>query len=97
MNGIVGVGGNLFVSVSKDNMLKLWDVMMGYCVKMIEGYNDWLRVVVLLVDGRWLLSIGSDKVVRLWDIGGMELECRVVMFGYENFNVCVFIFVIFCF
>ncbi|KAK4680100.1 Lissencephaly-1 [Podospora pseudoanserina] len=87
-NGTAGAGGNLLVSASKDNTLKLWDVTTGYCVKTIEGHNDWPRAVAPSADGRWLLSTGSDKAARLWDIGGTEPECRVVMFGHENFNLC---------
>lgn len=84
-----GGGGNLLVSASKDTTLKLWDVATGYCVKTIAGHSDWPRAVCPSADGRYLLSTGSDKAARLWDIqSGREPECKVVMVGHENFNVC---------
>ncbi|KAK4191500.1 WD40-repeat-containing domain protein [Podospora australis] len=82
-------GGNLLVSASKDTTLKLWDVTTGYCVKTIKGHSDWPRAVAPSIDGKYLLSTGSDKTARLWDIhSGQEPECKVVMAGHENFNLC---------
>ncbi|KAK0720694.1 nuclear distribution protein pac1-2 [Lasiosphaeris hirsuta] len=80
--------GNLLVSASKDNTLKIWDVTTGYCVKTIYGHTDWPRAVCPSFDGRYILSTGSDKSVRLWDLSAREPECKLVLFGHENFNLC---------
>ncbi|KAK5663018.1 hypothetical protein OQA88_6433 [Cercophora sp. LCS_1] len=80
--------GNLLVSASKDNTLKIWDVTTGYCLKTIHGHTDWPRAVCPSVDGRYILSTGSDKSVRLWDISSRDPECKLTLFGHDNSNLC---------
>ncbi|KAK8195505.1 platelet-activating factor acetylhydrolase IB alpha subunit [Phyllosticta capitalensis] len=79
--------GNLLVSASRDQTLKIWDVTTGYCVKTIRGHADWVRDVAPSFDGRWLLSASNDQTARLWDAGNGEPKCTFV--GHDHVVECV--------
>ncbi|KAF2001991.1 nuclear distribution protein PAC1 [Amniculicola lignicola CBS 123094] len=79
--------GNLLVSASRDNTLRIWDVTTGYCVKTIRGHADWVRDVAPSFDGRWLLSGGTDQTARLWDAATGEPKCTFL--GHEHVIECV--------
>ncbi|OAA39337.1 nuclear migration protein NudF [Beauveria brongniartii RCEF 3172] len=38
-----GSGKNLLVSASADQTIRLWDTTTGFCVKVLQGHNDWVR------------------------------------------------------
>ena len=80
--------GNLLVSASGDQTLKIWDVTTGYCVKTLRGHSEWVRDVFPSFDGRFLLSTGNDRTVRLWDISVSNPENKLTMMGHENVIQC---------
>lgn len=81
--------GNLLVSASRDQTLRIWDVSTGYCVKTIRGHADWVRDVSPSFDGRWLISTGNDRTARLWDASSGEH--KATMLGHEHsVECCVF-------
>ncbi|KAF4302888.1 Lissencephaly-1 [Botryosphaeria dothidea] len=79
--------GNLLVSASRDQTLRIWDVTTGYCVKTIRGHADWVREVAPSFDGRWLLSASNDQTARLWDSSNGEPKCTFV--GHDHVVECV--------
>jgi platelet-activating factor acetylhydrolase IB subunit alpha len=79
--------GNLLVSASRDNTLKIWDVTTGFCVKTIRGHADWVRTVTPSIDGRWLLSAGKDQTARLWDASSTDQ--KAIFLGHEHVIECV--------
>jgi platelet-activating factor acetylhydrolase IB subunit alpha len=81
--------GNLLVSASRDMTMRIWDVTTGYCVKTIHGHTGWIRDISPSLDGRYLVSTGDDKTGRLWDISSTTPECKVILTGHDNFNVCI--------
>lgn len=82
------MSGNLLVSASRDNVLKIWDVTTGYCVKTIQGHTGWIRDVCPSFDGRLLLSTGDDKTARLWDISFSNPKNMSTMVGHQHYNEC---------
>ncbi|EPE30582.1 WD40 repeat-like protein [Glarea lozoyensis ATCC 20868] len=87
-SGVGQQSGNLLVSASRDETMRMWDVTTGYCVKTIHGHTDWIRDISPSVDGRYLVSTGDDKTGRLWDISGTMPECKVILTGHDNYNIC---------
>lgn len=79
--------GNLLVSASRDRTLRIWDVTTGYCVKTIQGHNDWVRDVSPSFDGRWLVSGGNDHTARMWDAS--TGEPKVSFIGHTHVVECV--------
>jgi platelet-activating factor acetylhydrolase IB subunit alpha len=52
------------VSCSRDNAIKVWDVLSGYCVRTISSaHSDWIRKVSSSDDGALYLSAGNDQVI----------------------------------
>lgn len=80
------LSGNLLVSASKDETLKIWDVTTGYCVKTLRGHTDWVRDVCPSSDGRFLLSTGDDMTARLWDIS--TSKDKLIMLGHSHYIEC---------
>ena len=78
--------GNLLVSASRDQTLKIWDVSTGYCLKTFRGHGEWVRDVSPSFDGRWLLSVGRDQTGRLWDASSGE--AKMTFLGHDNDVEC---------
>lgn len=77
------LSGNLLVSASRDQTLRIWDVTTGYCLKTLRGHTEWVRCVTPSLDGRFLLSAGNDRVPRLWDAQTGDL--KVSFPGHDHF------------
>lgn len=77
------LSGNLLVSASRDQTLRIWDVTTGYCLKTLRGHTEWVRAVAPSLDGRWLLSAGNDRIPRLWDANTGEV--KITFEGHEQF------------
>jgi platelet-activating factor acetylhydrolase IB subunit alpha len=78
----------LLVSASWDMIMRVWDVSSGFCVNTIHGHAGRIRDIDTSADGRYLLSTGNDKTGRLWNLSARTPECRVILIGRDNFNVC---------
>lgn len=77
------LSGNLLVSASRDQTLRIWDVTTGYCLKTLRGHTEWVRAVTPSIDGRWLLSAGNDRIPRLWDANTGEV--KIAFEGHEQY------------
>ncbi|KAJ5212504.1 nuclear migration protein NudF [Penicillium cinerascens] len=81
-------GGNLLVSVSRDESIRIWNVESGFCVKVTHA-GDWVYAVSPSVDGKWLVSGGRDRVATISDVGSGGV--RAALDGHENYvECCVF-------
>jgi WD40 repeat protein/serine/threonine protein kinase len=64
--------GQLLLSSSQDNTVRLWDFAAGTVLQTFRGHDSWVRQAVFVPDGRTLLSASHDDTVREWSIAGYE-------------------------
>ena len=61
--------GDLMVSCSRDQTIKLWDTTSGYCLQTLrEGHSDWIRKVALNPKGTLMASASKDETILVWSI-----------------------------
>jgi hypothetical protein len=58
---------NFFATGSID--IKIWSVQREACVKILLGHKSFVRCLILLPDGRGLVSGSQDKSIKVWDLG----------------------------
>jgi WD40 repeat protein len=70
----VSPDGKTLVSVSNDNILRLWDINNGQELLTLKGHLNNISSVSFSPDGKRLASGSRDKTVKLWDLNtGQEL------------------------
>lgn len=78
--------GELLVSGSEDNSLRVWDVATGAGVKTLRGHGSGVRSCTFSPDGKLILS-GDDQRAYVWNLAGYQ-EVRVlhatVFSGHED-------------
>jgi WD40 repeat protein len=60
--------GQILASSSHDQIVRLWDVHTGQCIRELSGHTSWVRSVDFSPDGQILASSSEDQTVRLWDV-----------------------------
>jgi WD40 repeat protein len=76
-----GLGG-LLASSGQDNVVKLWDINSGNCVRTLQGHSDWIESVAWSPNGMTLASGSNDHTVRLWDI--RNGQCSHILQGHKG-------------
>ncbi|MEA5503734.1 NB-ARC domain-containing protein [Halotia wernerae UHCC 0503] len=62
-------GGYLVLaSGGMDQMVKLWNVQTGECLKTLQGHTDWIWSIALSSDGQTLASASADHTIKLWHV-----------------------------
>jgi WD40 repeat protein len=69
--------GQLVLSGSEDNTLRIWDVKAGESLKTLRGHGQPVRACVFSPDKKMALSGGDDSSVRVWNVAGYQ-EVRVL-------------------
>ncbi len=69
--------GQLVISGSEDNTIRVWDVATGEGVKALRGHGSPVRACAFAPDGQWVLSGGDDQQARVWNVQGYQ-EVRVL-------------------
>ena len=74
--------GESLLSISENQIIKLWDVYTGQCLRTVDGYSNWLLSIAFSPDGQILASSSEDQRVRLWDID--TGQCLQTLSGHTN-------------
>lgn len=59
--------GNLLVSGSSDENLRIWDIRGGKCLRTLAAHSDPVTSVEFSCDGTLVASGSQDGLIRLWD------------------------------
>ncbi|PPQ85245.1 hypothetical protein CVT25_010018 [Psilocybe cyanescens] len=70
-------------SSSGEHIVRLWDVLTGDELRVLNGHIDWVRVVAFSGDAKQIVSGSDDKSVRVWDVSDLEGENSKVMKGHS--------------
>ena len=65
--------GDKFVSVSNDNIIRLWN-LQGKLLAEMRGHSDVIMDVNFSHDSKLITSSSFDKTARVWDLSGNELH-----------------------
>jgi hypothetical protein len=60
--------GKYALSGSRDCRIKLWNLIVGQCVRTLTGHMDGVNAVSLSADSKYALSGSSDRTVKLWAV-----------------------------
>lgn len=73
----------------ESNLLRLWDVTEGVCLKVFAGHTNWINSVYMSAEGYYALSGGYDNTVRLWEVASGR--CLQIFRGHSGpvHSVCL--------
>jgi WD40 repeat protein len=60
--------GKYALSGSRDCRIKLWNLIVGQCVRTLTGHMDGVNAVSLSADSKYALSGSNDRTVKLWAV-----------------------------
>jgi COMPASS component SWD3 len=89
----VGEEGTLLVSGSSDNMLRVWDVEDGQCVRVLGdgdlgsggGHTSRIWDVTSSSSGDVVASASGDSTVKFWNLRGTtKSACSATLSGHEG-------------
>jgi WD40 repeat protein len=61
--------GRVLVSGSccEDPTIRVWDTATGRLLRLLDRHTAWVCTLAFSMDGRRLISAGSDQSIRIWD------------------------------
>ena len=74
--------GNLLVSGSFDETVKIWDVRSDECISTLPAHSDPVTSVSLNRDGTCIVSSSHDGLIRIWDVA--TGECLKTIYAEGN-------------
>jgi WD40 repeat protein len=80
--------GQLLVSGSDDQTVRLWNLQTGECLHVKHGHVSWVRSVIFSADGQIVFSGSDDRTIKLWDVA--TGRCIKTVRGdrlYEGMNI----------
>jgi COMPASS component SWD3 len=74
--------GNLLVTGSFDETVKIWDVRTGECISTLPAHSDPVTGVDFNMDGTCIVSSSHDGLIRIWDLA--TGECLKTIYAEKN-------------
>lgn len=74
--------GQILVSGSGDDTVKLWDVGSGKCLQTMAGQSGGVWSIAFSPDGRWLVLGGADATVKVWNFA--TGQCLRTLYGHSS-------------
>jgi len=65
---------SMLLTCGNDNIVKLWDVENGKCIRTFSKHTDSVTACVWFPDGKHFASGGNDKRIFMMDIEGNEIH-----------------------
>jgi WD40 repeat protein len=78
---------NTLTSVSRDQVIKLWNTSTGGLIKILTRNSDWVNALGYSPDRKILLSGSGDKTIKLWNVS-IAREIHTLR-GYFNSVRCL--------
>ncbi|MEQ8187025.1 MAG: hypothetical protein ABRQ39_03545 [Candidatus Eremiobacterota bacterium] len=80
-------GGTQLFSAGKNQILKLWDVQSGICLKTFKEDCFHLSCIDISSDERKIASADTDRTIKLWDIE--TAKCTATFSRHSSPVICV--------
>jgi WD40 repeat protein len=84
--------GQLAVSASFDNTLRVWNLESGECLKVLEGHEGSVTSLFLSADGQLAISVSggafsSDNTLRIWNLESGKCLTQFFIRGIASFTL----------
>jgi WD40 repeat protein len=60
--------GKTVISGSRDNTIKIWDLVTGTEKFTLKGRSDSVSAIALTPDGKTVISRSDDNTIKIWDL-----------------------------
>ncbi len=85
----VGNDGNLAVSCSTDQTIRVWNTITGQQKAQLSGHSGAVHAIAMSRDETFAVSAGADGTLRLWDIvGGRQLK-QLAKFDETMYSIAI--------
>jgi nephrocystin-3 len=64
--------GTRLISGSEDKNVRVWDLVNGKCLMILEGHESWVKSVAVTPCGKRAISGDRSKTLRIWDLNNGE-------------------------
>lgn len=65
---IFNQAGPVLFSASRDKTIKMWDPIVGRCIRKFSGHLNWVKEITVHPGGLTIASCSDDKSIKVWDV-----------------------------